>query len=334
MKYIMRWSILPILVGQFSLNKKHLKIGIAGYFLSFIFVLNKSFQATTNFFFNSTGSKINYFEIFKRENLKIIENFGDDFRLRGLFPTITENAIMLGIILIFTYCILLDRNIKYKFKILVAPFCIFSFYFSIVTQARGMYLALIVTLLASFTIKIFFSDNIKKNIIKLSVALLVLFLVVLAAPKSNKYKEKLYSISKGDAARMVVYKESWNLFKNNPLTGIGYGNFPQAENSIKNDFSYWGNYKHEHNMGLKMLAETGIGGFLIYYMMMGAIIFNLIKKRELLISRVALGSISIFMIYESFETIVIYTRPNIYIFFLIALAINPFYKKIKDTHNA
>ena len=87
-------------------------------------------------------------------------------------------------------------------------------------------------------------------------------------------------------------------------------------------------------MGLKMLAETGIGGFLIYYMMMGTIIFNLIKKRELLISRVALGSISIFMIYESFETIVIYTRPNIYIFFLIALAINPFYKKIKDTHNA
>lgn len=333
LKYIMRWSLLPVLVGQLSLNEKHFRIGIAGYFLSFIFVLNKSFQATTNFFFNSTSQKISYLEIFKTENLKTIENFNDAFRLRGLFPTITENAIMLGIPLIFTYCILLDKKIKYKFKILVVPFFILSFYFTIVTQARGMYLALIVTLLSSFAIKIFFSNNIKKNIIKLSSALLVLFLIIFITPKSNNYKEKLYSIAKGDVARMVIYKESFNLFKNNTLTGIGYGNFPQAENSIKNDFFYWGGFKHEHNMGLKMLAETGIGGFLIYYMMMGSIIYNLIKKRELLISRVTLGVISIFMIYESFETIVIYNKPNVYLFFLIALAINPFYKKIKHTHD-
>lgn len=333
LKYILRWSILPVLVGQLSLNEKHFKIGIAGYFFSFIFVLNKSFQTIINFFFNSTKQKISYLEIFKTENLRTIENFNDDFRLRGLFPTITENAIMLGIPLVFIYCILLDKKIRYKYKILVAPFFILSFYFTIVTQARGMYLALMTTLLISFIIKIFYSENIKKNTIKLSSALLVLFLVVLITPRSNNYKEKLYSIAKGDAVRMVVYKESLNLFKSNPLTGIGYGNFPQAENSIKNDFFYWGGYKHEHNMGLKMLAETGIGGFLIYYMMMGSIIYNLIKKRELLISRVTLGVMSIFMIYESFETIVIYNKPNVYLFFLIALAINPFYKKIKNTHD-
>lgn len=326
---ILRWGILPLIVGQLFLTENQIKVGIIGYFFSFIFILNKAFETTTKFLLDSTGIKVNYLEVLKLESYKNIEKFGNSFRLVGMFNTVTENAIMLGIMLIFSFCILINNKIKKIIRLAAIPFFLLSFYFMIISGSRGMYVALITTLLLSFLLRGILGNKIIKKI-KLSIAVLVSIVVIIAlVPENNVYKQRIQSIAKGDQARMVVYEESIKLFKENPLTGIGYGNFPQAEQSIKNSFSYWGKYKHEHNMGLKMLVETGILGFIIYFFMMGNIIYNLIKKQPKLINCIALGTISVFMIYENFETIIIYNKPNMYLFFLIALAINPLYNGIK-----
>lgn len=322
---ILRWGTLPFFMGQLVLKEEHKKALIGGYFFSFLFILNKAFKVISEAILEKTGEKISYLEIFRIKNIKTIEKI-NNFRLQELFQTVTENAIMLGFIIVFSFCILNDKKIRKYFRAIAGIFFLIASYFLVITQSRGMYLALLLVGIISFSMKK--RDN-KKKLRNIMIALGFIFLVVLI-PTQNTYKNRLLSISKGDQARKVVYTKSLEIFKDNLLTGIGYGNFPQAEASTKVDFHYWGRYKHEHNMGLKMLVETGIFGFIAYFSMMLSIIYNLIKNKEQLINKIALGTISIYMIYENFETIVIYNRPTIYLFFLIAIALNQFYtKKIK-----
>ncbi|MGL4391952.1 MAG: O-antigen ligase family protein [Fusobacteriaceae bacterium] len=326
-RFAVYFGIFPVLFGQLDIKKKDYKLIISSYIFSVLFILYHSYNSMNIKFKNELGININFFTSFRVDNLKIILKSGADKHWSQPYGDKITSSLMLGICFIMLLTYIFNAETKNKIRITLIPFAILSFYYFSLLRSRGMFLGIIA---ASF-LCIF--QNKKGNFLKLifySLLFLIILLFVLKFMNTNNiFSNSLVAILNGDEARMVVYKESFKLFLSNPLTGIGYGNFPEAEKAITNTYFYWGKYQHEHNMSLKLLAETGIFGFITYYMMMGAIVFNLWKKRnENIINKVALFCLVSLLVYECFETIIRLETGNEFLIIIIAIALNPFYKNI------
>jgi len=67
-------------------------------------------------------------------------------------------------------------------------------------------------------------------------------------------------------ARIVLLGQTWQLVKEHPFTGVGFGHFADAQYRLQRDPSGLGSLSPgllvEHNLFLSMLAETGIFGLL------------------------------------------------------------------------
>jgi O-antigen ligase len=78
--------------------------------------------------------------------------------------------------------------------------------------------------------------------------------------------------NKSTSERLLSYRESWQMIKNNWLTGAGIGNYTLALNQqVPNQQSFY--YQPAHNVYLLVLSETGVFGFLFF---IGLIIYAII----------------------------------------------------------
>ena len=84
-------------------------------------------------------------------------------------------------------------------------------------------------------------------------------------------------------------------------------------------------------MAMKLLAETGIIGFISYYLFVGSILINLWKKykenKYFLIGILALLTL---VLYENIETIFTTVIAIPYIFFIIGINLNKIYEEKKE----
>nr|CRH06532.1 putative lipid A core-O-antigen ligase and related enzymes [Candidatus Magnetococcus massalia] len=63
--------------------------------------------------------------------------------------------------------------------------------------------------------------------------------------------------------RLYIYQDSWHLFTQQPLTGIGAGSF-ESTFPAANTYFVSGHYTHVHNDHLEMLLETGVIGYSLF----------------------------------------------------------------------
>ena len=83
-------------------------------------------------------------------------------------------------------------------------------------------------------------------------------------------------------------------------------------------------------MALKMLSETGIIGFVAYYVFMLNIIVMLYKNyKKDRICFIGIIAIVTLLLYENIEVIIIKDIALPYIFFIIALCLNQSYTECK-----
>lgn len=315
MPYI-KWIFFPTIFGQFNIDRKREKIVFLSVIITTIYMYKLGLFEITKYFKMVTGKEVGYLDIFKKENLKILQEMGTWFRLREIFPTLTETALVLGGTIISFTLILIDKATDIKVKIILIPMITMGLFQLILTQSRGMYLAFLIVVSLLIILKA------NKKILGILIALLVGILTIF---KNTPYVQRFKSISGGDGARTEIYKSAFNIFKKNPITGIGFDNFIQATDYYeKASF-----YQHPHNMALKMLSEMGIIGFLSYFSMMGAIVYKLWKNRSKLICEIMLAVIVLMLIYENFETVIVWKRASEYIFFMLGLALSSNYYLLK-----
>lgn len=315
MPYI-RWIFFPTIFGQFNIDRKREKIVFLSVIITTIYMYKLGFIDIIKHIKMYSGKNIKYLDVFKIENLKLLQSYGDGFRLREIFPTLTETALVLGGTTISFTLILIDKATDIKVRIILIPMIIMGLFQLILTQSRGMYLAFLIV----GSLLIILKAN--KKILGILIALLLGILTIF---KNTPYVQRFKSISGGDGARADIYKSTFNIFKKNPITGIGFDNFIQATDYYeKASF-----YQHPHNMSLKMLAEMGIIGFLSYFSMMGAIVYKLWKSRSKLICEIMLAVIVLMLIYENFETVIVWKRASEYIFFMLGLALSSNYYLLK-----
>jgi O-antigen ligase len=172
----------------------------------------------------------------------------------------------LALFLVFSFILLIyfinaTSNKAYKLYYLFAGLVLL--YGIVLTNSRGGLLALIIAL--------FLYYKSKKNIIITSVFIGVLILVFV------NYASRLTEISTEESSasgRLDAWYTGLQLFKSNPIFGVGYGNFTEY------------NTLTAHNSYVLVLSELGIIGYYLWFMLLGAtyykiyLIYNYDKKNN------------------------------------------------------
>ena len=304
----LRWLILPTLLGQLTIKKEDIKclffstfLGVIGYFYRVI-----------NEMLNLRVSNISWIDFLSSSI---------PWNHRYLFEyNIPQSALVLGATFIILYYIfgVIDEK-KYKLYLIFPLFISGILVISI--QSRGMTLTL-------FVLFMFLGILRKEKLIRVMTSLIILLSIVGGIYFSNSgYIQRYENLGKdySSLARIEIYKESFELFKENKINGIG------LDGTYKVDKPYLKKHRHPHNMALKLLAETGIIGFISYYLFMGSILLALWKKyKENKYCLVGILTTLTLLLYENIETMFTTAMALPYIFFIIGINLNLVYKEKLD----
>jgi len=181
---------------------------------------------------------------------------------------------------VFTLSLLLPFSKKY---FLVGFVCIFLVIANILSITRGAWVAMVVVLgyYVWFRLK---GD--KKNVLRVAGIILIVILVVISIPsvKNNITRRLSYPylfFSKSNYNRSGMIALCIDIFKENPIIGIGAGNF--GKYAAENPYFYLGRYLEipenmaPHAFFLQLLAENGIFGFiaiLMIFLILAKVLFD------------------------------------------------------------
>jgi len=155
---------------------------------------------------------------------------------------------------VFLGLFMLDK-IRWR-KILFLVLVIFSLHPIFFSYSRGAYMG-------AFIVLVFFGLVQKRSLLILVVVLVIAWQTLLPSSvveritmTKTETMEGQMQIEDSAAVRLGLWNIAWNLFKENPVFGVGFGGF---EFSVpEGNYSRW---KDTHNYYAKMLAEQGIVGF-------------------------------------------------------------------------
>lgn len=173
------------------------------------------------------------------------------------------NIVAMNLVFSFvSWLYLFSNNSEKKIKV-ASLFCLIVVF--VATMLTGTRKALLCMTVVSFIYSLSFkSGKIRNFFLFLLVILLAYYLLLEIKPlyylmghKIDVFSGKNYytMYSESDSTRLYLVREGLNLFFENMLTGVGYGNTPM----------YLGYYTH--NNYVEMLAGGGIFGFILYYSM-------------------------------------------------------------------
>lgn len=301
LKRMLRWIFFPLLLGQFCIKKETKRYllyslggGLAVYVLRY------------------------YLEISKKIKFKL--NWGE--RYTGGY-LLSQISLVLGICLILGLILFCYKKMLLKERIILTVLVIVSGILLILTQTRGMYLAVLLSIPL-----VLFVKNIKHFILISTIGVLMGVILFSTIP-TNKYVVRARTITQmgsSNLGRIEVWKEAYRIFKENPVNGVGYNNFSKAQR--EGIYKYNKKYYHPHNTFLKFASETGIFGIFGYLILNGVLVLKGIKNgKNDLNYLMVLGIIMCLFIYELSEIIIWRNFAYPCIYFTLGILLNREYKK-------
>ena len=248
--------------------------------------------------------------IFKIFPLNSYERYKPD--IYGTLGNPNLVAIFLAACLPFLFLLFQRTNSKIKKSIYIISFIAFISVI-VLSLSRGTWVALFIGLTFYFTpsIKRFYF-KIKEKII-LKFGLVIVFVVLLFFSSVALIKINENSIY----GRIFLWKITSLMIQGNIITGIGYGNFPLkyldyqekffSDNNNSNYLFYADNEKQPNNEYLLILAETGIVGLILFFLIYLAVF---IEAKKILRSnnvgiqsmgKASLSSIFIILVHGFFD---------------------------------
>lgn len=321
----MVWITMPIIFGQFKLNMKAFKFVLystyVGYFVLFYRYLLEIQKGTLGYL----KIKLGIGDILKYETWELILKLsGKMWRLgiSGPFKYIAHNAAILSVIfiVILTYIFYIkDKKIEKILSLIILATVMF---FLILTQSRSAYLSLMIISLFLILSSI---AKMQKRYSFLILGILGMLILFLRNTPFGKRAKAITIVDQSNLGRLEVYNESFRIFKENMLTGVGYQNFFSEQ--VSNAYKIHSIYKHPHNLVLKFLSETGIFGFIGYFLMMLKMGFEFFKERKKFQGILGFLLIAFLLIFENFEILIFNYNLYAFIFIFISFSMNIFYEE-------
>lgn len=243
-----------------------------------ITLLNIS-QAVSVFTLIACGYQV--YELFEKGNLKLLEG-KNLYEINSLFGH--KNLFSSIIFLCLPFLIYIIIHTKNKFKYLYILLIISTLVLLVFIQTKAVLIALVLGFGISILL-VFNGLKLSPTIKYSSFAILVFGVLVL----SFLLKNKLTLLSNNDTIveRTLLWQNTWQMIKENPLTGVGAGNwqlffpkyglhhFMQTNYLISDGYT---TFQRPHNDFLWIWSELGIMGLLIYTSIFTLAIYYAIKN--------------------------------------------------------
>lgn len=256
-------------------------IGIVQFFSQFIIGIKPVFVFWANYIApNFYGINFGKLVI---ENPSWLVNIGGATYLRALslFPDPHMFAFYLGLILplVFSLLIFSFNELKQGKEILekrTALFFIFSILLTsaILTYSRSGYIGIISAMAAVLV----FSWTRLARFSKAVISAAAISILILAVFTNNSVSARLFSIADfeegSNAGRIKIWREALEIIDANPVLGVGIGNYSLAIDPAAD----YRNSIYAHNAYLDIAAEMGVAAALIWLLLLGASIFQLVRR--------------------------------------------------------
>ena len=263
-KFLLYTSIFMVLLALLQNNLIDLKTISKGVLL-FVFV--------------ACGYQI--FELYTKGNLQLLEG-KKLYEINSLFGH--KNLFSSIIFLCFPFLIYLTIKEKKLIKILTIFISIITLVLLVFIQTKAVLLAIIIG--GGISVLVLFSSlKINKNI-KISSIVILLFMLVLLGYFG---KNKLTLLSNNDTVqeRILLWTNTWQMIKENPVAGVGGGNwqvfFPKygLQNFMQTNYLISDGYttfQRPHNDFLWVWSELGILTMLAYIAVFVFAIYYAVKN--------------------------------------------------------
>ncbi|MCU1307855.1 MAG: hypothetical protein JWN45_2550, partial [Acidobacteriaceae bacterium] len=140
----------------------------------------------------------------------------------------------------------------------------------LLTQSRGGLIAYGGSLLVSILCLV------QKRGMRIGILVAIAVTVALSAPMLATYFERLRDVDEfTELSRLAIWASAASMFLARPILGVGFGTY--SISSLVYVPEPIGGQLHAHNLYLQLLAETGIVGFLAFFVVVGSIVFRAIK---------------------------------------------------------
>ncbi len=336
-KYSLRlanYVIIPMGIYKIYKNKKYERTGFEYYILAFVLALGISsigafdFKGVRDEFLDTLTMMLVFLSIAQftikdrllnyiigggiigyiyKLSISYLERLG---YIKGLYwgtrisggEEVWRYAPMIAFGVVVILCLMIFRKNSLKINIGLSISLLLTLEILVRTKNRANWVAIICCFILMMILKLK-----KKAIVPIFIFCIVLFGV------SKKYSNNLYVrrlntiVQKGDGGRVELWKASVEIFKKNPVNGVGYSykNFINAETPKKYIYLSKYAYGHSHNSLLYVLATMGILGILSYIALTSKILWFSFKNRDLDYGVVFFMILSI-QIFSFFETPVKY----------------------------
>lgn len=272
------------------------------------------------------------------------------YEIKGLMAHKNQFAISLFLMLPFTiFGIFTFKKIWRGLSI----YSTFALLLNIVMlQTRSVWVATIVLLVSVGFLWLLFSSN--KNITSLfKKSLIVLSIIVFVAIGSmfifkssgtvkllkNQFSSIFDTKSHNNEGRMLIWKASARLIADNPIMGVGSGNWRISIIPYYSQFHGvdYRNWRRPHNDYIWVMSEKGFLGFILYFAVFGMIIiygFKILLRRKqtdnFSLIVLMLSTLFSYMIISMFTFPMERINHQIYLVFIMAIIIGTYYKGLHD----
>ncbi len=314
------------------IDKKCLILGIATPLVFLSSMLGRYFdeiaveRITDNFKFYIILLIFSQIEI-KKKNLKyagivallsiyipIIKGINQWHEIGYRFARISSNysnsqyVSILGIASLICVVCLTDKNIKKMFKLPILFTCILINFCLILSGTKMIWITVFLLILITI-----FMKNRKMTLPSIFMVILVLIFVVRSEELSkNRYVSRLKGIYRveevrSNLARIYMWEEAFEQFKNSPLRGKGYANYDYEAVRRHPEYKEYIDYEtkkrkknyrslsnedkakihayierdHAHNDTMELLATTGLSGVIVYMSYILSLFIVLVRNYRL-----------------------------------------------------
>ncbi|MGL5458223.1 MAG: O-antigen ligase family protein [Cetobacterium sp.] len=266
-------------VAQFSIKDRLLSYVIGGGIIGYIYKMSISYL----------------------ERLGYVKGLYGGYRISG-GEEVWRYAPMIAFGIVIVLCLLIFRKNSLRVNTGLIILLLITLEILVRTQNRGNWVAVICCFILMIILKL------KKKAITPILLLCILLFGMNRVYGNNMYMQRLNSIvQNGDKSRLEIWEASIDIFKKNPINGVGYSykNFINAETPEKYVYLPKIGHGHSHNSLLYVLATMGILGILSYIALTLKILWFSFKNRDLDYGIVFFMILSV-QIFSLFETPVKY----------------------------
>ncbi len=201
-------------------------------------------------------------------------HIGPEYRVSSTLFTMTFAGILYQLI-VFNFAVLLRRGMRARWRVLLTVALALQFVAIMLTMTRGAWLALIAGLV---TVALLVRGRAAAVVgLVLVVALVAISFVNFHVQKGRSIPELIHSGLDIDAStRVVLWDIAWDLFKGQPLLGVGMGDYTTEANELLSGRRVTTTVD-AHNVYLHVLATRGLVGF-VPFVLFWVVLFRVLFK--------------------------------------------------------